>query len=62
MTLHLCPKFRAFQLLNAFVEEFMGDDMPEQFNARQVDAIHKHKRVIAEELTKPEYQPEEPHA
>jgi hypothetical protein len=58
MKMHFCPKFRAFQLLNDFIKEFMGDAMPLQLNARQCDALHKHARLIGADLTKPEYQPD----
>lgn len=63
-----CPKFKAFQMLNAFVDEFLSAEekrrifppyphSPEGYSylAHHSDAIHKHARLIGDELSKPIY-------
>lgn len=60
-----CPKFQAFQLLNNFLDEFLPAQglslihvpgLPKgQVTAAAGDAIHKHAKIIGEELSKPEY-------
>ncbi len=60
-----CPKFKAFQMLNAFVDELLkegtenvpsypiaqGWSYPRHF----VETIHKHADLIGAELSKPMY-------
>ena len=45
--------FQAFQLLSRFIEDFLPRG--QQLNAAQVNAVHKHADLIAEELTRPQY-------
>lgn len=59
-----CPKFKAFQMLNAFVDELLqeGSEIPSyplaqgwSYHRHFVEAIHKHADLIGAELSKPMY-------
>jgi hypothetical protein len=66
------PRFTAFGLLSRFVEDFIkAQGLPPfvivadpathhgmMLTAAAGDCIHRHARIIAEELTKQEYQPD----
>lgn len=68
-----CPKFKAFQMLNAFVDEFLTKEEQARifppyphspsgrsYLAHHAEAIHKHADLIGKELSKPMYRnPEE---
>lgn len=73
MKIRFDPAFTSFGLLNDFLGEFIaaqglppfyivGDPSTHHgmvLTAAAGDCIHRHARLIAAELTKPEYQPEE---
>jgi hypothetical protein len=72
MTLRFDPRYTAFGLLSTFLEAFIEAQglppfyvpaKPETYqgmvlSAAAADCIHKHARLIADELTKDCYQPE----
>lgn len=67
-----CPKFKAFSMLDKFISEFLSAEekarifppyphSPEQYSylEHHAFALHKHARLIGDELSKPMYRSEE---
>lgn len=67
-----CPKFKAFQMLDKFISEFLSAEekarifppyphSPEQYAylEHHAFALHKHARLIGDELSKPMYRSKE---